>query len=124
MSETSSQMHHPEQQTDEIYMGNCTVAEMRRSLWKTSRLGRIARNPSGVPILQPLHPYITDKTFPWFIKRSEVEDAISAEKIANRPWSPERIQGYEGLLSRGIIFVFTKSEPIVDESELNTEELK
>lgn len=121
MSGTSSQMHHPEQQPDEIYMGNCEVKDLYGS-WKTSRLGRIARNSSGVPLLQPLHPYKTDKTFPWFIKRSEVEWAISAEKIANKPWSPERIRVYEEMLSKGIIFI-TKPAPIVDESELNTEGL-
>lgn len=63
--------HHPEQQDDEIYMGNASEDVLWKSTWRTIRFGG--------------HPLMRDGTrytgggglLPWFIKRSEVEYAIN-----------------------------------------------
>jgi hypothetical protein len=65
--------HHPEQQDDEIYMGNEYVEMLmsghRGSItkWETLRLGDTAYDRSG---------NVLTNHRPMFIKRSEVEAAI------------------------------------------------
>ena len=64
--------HHPEQQDDEIYMGNEHVESLSQSRgsitkWKTLRLGDTAYDRSG---------NVLTSHCSMFIKRSEVDAAI------------------------------------------------
>lgn len=67
-------IHHPEQKEDEIYMGNESTSnflyhKQPACVWKSKRLGRQAFYFDGTPIKDGMRPV--------FIKRSEVEAAIS-----------------------------------------------
>lgn len=68
---------HPEQQNDEIYLGNATLGEMRKSLWRTSRLGKQTFMRDGTPF--------KGESYPWFIKKSEVEQRIEIERQNGGP---------------------------------------
>lgn len=84
--------HHPEQQPDEIYMGNTTLDGVLGSSWKTSRLGNVALSSSG----EPLETW--DNYKPWFIKVSEVESAISMAKHENKPWGKYFIRAFQEMV--------------------------
>lgn len=77
---------HPEQRPDEIYMGNATREDVARSSWRTSRLG-------NTPLMADGSPLNSHDLRPWFIKRSEVEQAIRDENNA------DLIRVYESLLA-------------------------
>ena len=84
---------HPEQGQDELYLLNVRVnssgVDNGRTSWRTNRYGFIIKNEKLGDVC------------PWFIKRSEVEEAIAAEKIADKPWSPEKIRTYQEMLDIG-----------------------
>lgn len=80
---------HPEQEPGEVYLGNSDESGLMRprwhsgesydpsgfkaSSWKTKRLGRTAYDVDG--------HVINDSAYhPWFVQRSEVEQAIAASK--------------------------------------------
>lgn len=86
---------HPEQQEDEIYLGNTIPEALNQSTWKTSRLGDIPRMVDGSPI--------AEKTVlrPWFIKRFEVQAALDAELAKpSEARMNERISVYTNMLSK------------------------
>ena len=64
----TKQIHHPEQQPDEIYMGNTHGKPV--TAWQTVRIGKQAYDIYNMSIIQGLSP--------WFIKRKEVEDCIAS----------------------------------------------
>lgn len=67
-------MKHPEQQDDEIYLGNTSFEDACKSKWRTKRLGRQAIDRNGKPLA------LANQLKPWFVKVSEVEAAIEAER--------------------------------------------
>jgi len=69
---------HPEQTSDEIYMGNATEQTFEKSDWKTKRWGVKAHDSDGVP----LGP--GDSMKPWFISRGEVQQTIAEMELAGR----------------------------------------
>jgi len=85
---------HPEQQQDEIYLGNTRPEDLRKSSWRSSRLGKNPLRRDGTP-------YTGGGLKPWFIKRSEVEAAIEAKRIENKPWSADSIRVFEEMLAEG-----------------------
>ena len=85
---------HPEQEPDEIYMGNATRGDAAKSSWRSSRFGSTPLKADGSPLNG-------SDLRPWFIKRSEVEQAIETERLADKPWSPEKIRVYESMLTEG-----------------------
>ena len=84
-------MKHPEQQPDEIYLGNTRPCNIGKSSWRTSRLGVNPLMANGLP-------YNGNDLKPWFIKKSEVISAIESKKLENKPWSQESINIYEKML--------------------------
>ena len=86
-------MKHPEQQPDEIYMGNSAPETLAKSSWRTSRLGLNPLKADGSPLIG------WDDLKPWFIKKSEVQAAIEAKRLENKPWSQESITVYEKMLA-------------------------
>lgn len=84
---------HPEQQPDEIYLGNTVPSNLDKSEWKTKRLGIKCMLQAGTL-------YISEYLKPWFIKRSEVQEALDKQRFENHPGSPERIKVYEQMLSQ------------------------
>jgi hypothetical protein len=86
--------NHPEQQPDELYMGNTMPEEVGQSSWRTTRLGETPLNIHGETITN-------SRLKPWFIKRSEVEAAIRTERLTDKPRSSERIGVYESMLAEG-----------------------
>ena len=69
---------HPEQQDDEVYLGNTTEKESQQSNWRTSRLG--SKNEDR---LLKFH----EDTFPWFVKKSEIISKIEYE--SQFPWGED-----------------------------------
>jgi hypothetical protein len=59
--------HHPEQLSNEIFMGNCALSGPQTG-WKTTRLGNFAYNTSG---------NVLNNSKPWFVKKKEVEKCLS-----------------------------------------------
>ncbi len=82
---------HPEQQDDEIYLGNTLPEDVWRSSWTTSRLGNIPLCFRGLPLEGA-------SLKPWFIKTQEVENKISAAKAENKPWSADTVRALEPLV--------------------------
>lgn len=85
---------HPEQTPEEIYLGNALQHEVLKSSWRSTRLG-------NTPLMADGSPCIFSDVKPWFIQRSEVEAAIAAERINDKPWSAERIRVFESMLDDG-----------------------
>lgn len=85
--------HHPEQQEDEIYMGNvtCPWETVQKTTWRSNRFGEHAQNVHGKPV---------PGLFPWFIKRSEVQAAYDEAQLSTGPNAAERAQVYKGMLDR------------------------
>lgn len=80
--------YHPEQESDEIYMGNASLAEIKASNWKTSRLGNNAYDTNGIMIYYYGYYTSNGNVFrnhyygirPWFIKKQEVQNRMEKEK--------------------------------------------
>jgi hypothetical protein len=72
---------HPEQEPDEVYLGNTTIEGVMRSSWRTSRLGEY-------PLCADGSPYKGTDLRPWFIKRSEVQGEIN--KLKGWIFAPDR----------------------------------
>lgn len=89
---------HPECKPDEIYMGNTTLEDFPRSCWLTKRIGK-------QPLLANGEPYNGSDLVPWFIERSEIERTIEAERLANKPWSAERIGVFQKMLTDGVVLL-------------------
>lgn len=83
-------MTHPEQQKDEIYLGNC-IPEKLQTSWMTKRLGVIAYDVDGNIINYGLKP--------WFIKRSEVQEAIDREEKRTVDYDRGKIEIYKSMLN-------------------------
>jgi hypothetical protein len=92
--------HHPEQQEDEIYMGNIyyPFQLFNNTLWKTRRLGKMARYNDGSVIED-------NNAIPWFIQRKEVEETIQFELENPSFNSEEKIREFRKMLKEGkVIF--------------------
>ena len=76
MNETPFIKHHPEQQEDEIYMGNSLLAGFLKSAWRLKRRGIQALDCNGKPINDP-----DDDFRPWFVKRSEVQEKADSSTL-------------------------------------------
>ena len=87
-------MKHPEQDIDEIYLGNTRSKDVWKSSWRTSRIGDNPLKADGTP-------YTCDDLKPWFVQRSEVQAEIEKEKRNAEPWSKERIRMFEEMLEKG-----------------------
>lgn len=57
---------HPEQGSDEAYLGNFYETNLHICGWRTKRLGVQAYDSSGLPLSQPKHFY------PLFVKHAEI----------------------------------------------------
>lgn len=90
--------HHPEQQDDEIYMGNTNPEDVHRSSWRTSRLGK-------QPLMRDGTPIDGSRLRPWFIQISEVQQSIETERKLNKPWSAERIATLQPMVDQRTAFV-------------------
>ena len=92
---------HPEQQSDELFLGNATTESVRQSAWVTSRLGVQAYDINGKPIES--HAYDINgkriKYRPWFIKREEVKWLVYAMSVSSQPGAKERRSVYEKMLA-------------------------
>ena len=94
---TPKLLDHPECQPDEIYMGNSSLLDLHQSNWRTKRFGTTAIDIKGNVLGSTGYP---GSFRPWFIKRSEVEQAIEAERAKpDNPCGKDRIRVYEGLLN-------------------------
>lgn len=93
--------HHPEQQDDEIYMGNSTPENAEQTSWRTGRLGKLTLNVDG----EPCDKFTTKAIKPWFIKVSEVEASIEMERQSNNPGSAEIIKIMQPMIEQRTIFV-------------------
>lgn len=62
--------HHPEQEDDEIFLGDVTPINYDRTGWKTKRAGGQSYNSDG-----SINP--DERVKPLFVKRSEVEQALA-----------------------------------------------
>lgn len=82
------QKHHPEQQDDEIYLGNHQDYRRVKIGWKTWRAGKVAYDTKG-NVLKNLEPV--------FVKRQEIEAAIVASDDA------EKKRLWQGMLECGRI---------------------
>jgi hypothetical protein len=71
--------HHPEQRDPEIYMGNTLADGFRLSSWTTKRMGQTPLMADGSPFNH------ATELRPWFIKRSEVERALTQQPEAYQP---------------------------------------
>ncbi len=90
--QTAKMKHHPEQQDDEIYMGNSTFEGVLKSSWLTKRRG----NPvSGQ----------NEDIKPWFIKVSGVEARITARRRENNPCRAEYIENLQQMIDERTAFV-------------------
>ena len=96
--------HHPEQQDDEVYMGNQDTEEYWNSpyrlrdlynrgderrewiSWETRRTGKVAYDTEG---------NVIKTSDPVFVKRQEIEAAIAASG------NPELKRIWQGMLDRG-----------------------
>lgn len=97
--------HHPEQQDDEIYMGNTTMDAVRELLWRTKRLGKTAFDRDGIPVQQEsIDPIIDSKSLliPCFIKVAEVERSIEAKLAAGDRDTANILQGMVDQRSIGL----------------------
>ncbi len=89
--------HHPEQQPDEIYMGNSTIDGVLKSSWKTSRRGEVALGSNG--------QFCGEGDLrPWFVKISEVENALIAAENEKQPWKEITTKAYQEMLDNRSIF--------------------
>lgn len=87
---------HPEQQTDEIYMGNTHSHNTApTSTWQTIRLGMKPLKSDGTP-------YTGGGLRPWFVQRQEVQRKLAAELRSENPWEA-RVRALEQLLANGRI---------------------
>lgn len=84
--------HHPEQLSDEIYMGNTKATDVLRSSWRTSRLGTDALMRDGQPIPYNETMPVTLQLRPWFIKVAEVQQVIDAELAAGNKDRAQKLQ--------------------------------
>ncbi len=90
---------HPEQQPDELYLGNIPPEDLWKSYWKTSRLGSNPLRSDGTP-------YTGGDLKPWFIKRSEVEAAVAREQAKGQDAFDFKIRAYTEMLEDGGIAGF------------------
>jgi len=95
-------MKHPEQLPGEIYLGNIVPSNLVGSAWKTKRLGNQPFKADGTP-------YEGGNLKPWFIQRSEVQEAINKERQDNTMSSPGRIEVYERMLNYEQIHICQES---------------
>lgn len=92
----NSGLLHPEQQDGELYMGNTTVNSFDCSGWVTKRMGKVARYHDGREMERD---GIGKGLFPWFIDRSEVEQAIRTAETGGKLGSAKKIRTYRKMLS-------------------------
>lgn len=84
---------HPEQLDGELWIGNVEAMQFHKSAWLSKRMGITPRDVNGDPIEPRLGDYR-----PWFIRASEIEQAIATEEALQRPWSAEKITVYRKML--------------------------
>jgi len=96
---------HPEQQDDELYMGNTTEHDFPKSSWVTKRMGKVAHYAAaaGGGVIPQSEDGATErpvggKYYPWFITVAEVEQAIRTAESEAKPWSAEKIAVYRKML--------------------------
>ena len=89
--------HHPEQQDDEIYMGNATPDSLCRSSWRTSRLGTVAFNSFGKVMYNSGY-------FPWFVKISEIQAVIDNENLMRGPNWQEKVRTFQPMVDKRTVF--------------------
>jgi hypothetical protein len=86
---------HPEQQNDELLLGNSTQSDFKRIGWTTKRAGVKSFYSDGSP-----YPH-QDKhgVSPVFVQRSEIESAIDRELADGDRF--DRVKLYRKMLSEG-----------------------
>jgi len=84
---------HPERGEDEIYLGNMTYTDFRRSSWGKLRMGNTARDKSGKELQ-------TD-TRPVFLPKSEVRAKVELlEEDPANDYELSPLRTYRELLKR------------------------
>lgn len=91
--------HHPEQQDDEIYMGNWDREKIETD-WKTLRLGIVPHGSDGEPLNH-------SHSRPGFVKISEVQRKIDSVVAENKPWSAEIVRTLQPMIDQRTRFVDT-----------------
>jgi hypothetical protein len=87
---------HPERLPGEIYMGNTDENAFFRSSWMSKRMGVRVLDSNGESFNAAT---IAGQLHPWFIARSEVEQTIKTEELANHSWSANKIKALRELLA-------------------------